>query len=160
MKRRLLFSLVALVLACLSGHAQSYRFLTSDNELPSSMINDLFQDHYGFVWIATENGLVRYDGARFVTFTNIPSDDHSLAHDFVTSLVEDRDGHLYISTYAGVQVFDYATNTFTQMSRGRMAAPLVRTPTTFSSTLRVRSIRQDIRPARFCCNKIALWHAS
>ena len=113
MKRRLLFSLVALVLACLSGQAQSYRFLTSDNELPSSMINDLFQDHYGFVWIATENGLVRYDGARFVTFTNIPSDDHSLAHDFVTSLVEDRDGHLYISTYAGVQMFDYATNTFT-----------------------------------------------
>ena len=113
MKRRLLFSLVALVLACLSGQAQSYRFLTSDNELPSSMINDLFQDHYGFVWIATENGLVRYDGARFVTFTNIPSDVHSLAHDFVTSLVEDRDGHLFISTYAGVQMFDYTTNTFT-----------------------------------------------
>ena len=114
MKTRLFSLLIAVVLTCLSGHAQSYRFLTSDKELPSSMTNDIFQDHYGFVWIATENGLVRYDGARFVTYTNSPSDRHSLAHDFVTSLVEDRDGHLYVSTYAGVQVFDYATNTFTE----------------------------------------------
>lgn len=114
MKTRLFSFLIAVVLTCLSGHAQSYRFLTSDKELPSSMTNDIFQDHYGFVWIATENGLVRYDGARFVTYTNSPSDRHSLAHDFVTSLVEDRDGHLYVSTYAGVQVFDYATNSFTE----------------------------------------------
>ena len=110
--RRKLFILTLLLLACLTGRAQSFRFLTSDNELPSSMINDLFQDHYGFVWIATENGLVRFDGARYVTYTNLPSDPHSLAHDFVTSLVEDRAGTLYISTYAGVQTYDYATNRF------------------------------------------------
>ena len=46
--RRKLFILTFLLLACLTGRAQSFRFLTSDNELPSSMINDLFQDHYGF----------------------------------------------------------------------------------------------------------------
>ena len=113
--RRKIFVFITIVLtACLTGRAQSYRFLTSDSELPSSMVNYLFQDHYGFVWIATENGLVRYDGARFVTYTNSPSDPHSLAHDFVTSLVEDRDHHLYISTYAGVQTFDYGTNRFSE----------------------------------------------
>ena len=113
--RRKIFVLITIVmLSCLTGRAQSFRFLTSDDELPSSMVNDLFQDHYGFVWIATENGLVRYDGARFVTYTNIPSDSHSLAHDFVTSLIEDRDGHLYISTYAGVQMYDYGTNRFSE----------------------------------------------
>lgn len=96
------------------GWAQSYRFFTSDNELPSSMVNGLYQDRFGFVWIATENGLVRYDGARFVTYTHAPSDQHSLAHDFVTSMTEDREGHLYISTYAGVQVYDYASNRFTE----------------------------------------------
>lgn len=113
MHRKLLL-LILVLLTFWSSRAQSYRFLTSDDELPSSMVNDLFQDHYGFVWIATENGLVRYDGARFVTYTNIPSDRHSLAHDFVTSLAEDREGHLYISTYAGVQLFDYATNGFSE----------------------------------------------
>lgn len=110
-----LFIIIALLwTACTAGWGQSYRFFTSDNELPSSMVNDLYQDHYGFVWIATENGLVRYDGARFKTYTHQPSDPHSLAHDFITSLAEDRDGHLYVSTYAGVQIYNYDTDSFTQ----------------------------------------------
>ena len=107
-----LLTLLFVLLSALAGQAQSYRLLTSDSELPSSMVNDIYQDRYGFIWIATENGLVRYDGARFVTFVHSPSDIRSLAHDFVTSLTEDRNGRLYVATYAGVQVFDRASCRF------------------------------------------------
>jgi len=114
MLRRIFILLVIAMLSIMGSMAQSYRFYTSDNELPSSMVNWLYQDRHGFVWIATENGLVRYDGARFVTYTHVPSDSHSLAHDFITSLAEDSKGHLYVSTYVGVQVYDYATNRFSE----------------------------------------------
>lgn len=92
--------------------AQSYKLFTSDNELPSSMITFVYQDHYGFMWIGTENGLVKYDGARFITYTHNPDDPNSLAHDYVTSLTEDKQGNLYLSTYAGIQVYNYSSNSF------------------------------------------------
>ena len=109
------FTIVAIFFLLLSGvYAQSYKLFTSDNELPSSMISYIYQDRFGFIWIATENGLVKYDGARFVTYTHSPSDPNSLAHDFVTALAEDKLGNLYVSTYAGVQVYSYATDHFSE----------------------------------------------
>lgn len=87
---------------------------TADNELPTSLISSIYQDQRGFIWIATENGLVRYDGARFVTYNHSKNDTHSLAHDFVTGLVEDHEGHLYVSTYTGIQRYDYLTDSFSE----------------------------------------------
>lgn len=114
MFRRLFVIIVVVLMSSTLCWTQSYRFLTSDSELPGSMINTIFQDHYGFVWIATENGLVKFDGARYVTYTHTPSDPRSLAHDFVSSLDEDPEGHLFVSTYAGVQIYDYASDRFTE----------------------------------------------
>ncbi|MDO4496791.1 MAG: two-component regulator propeller domain-containing protein, partial [Bacteroidales bacterium] len=113
MIRALLVLLTIMQLFVCRVCAQSYRHFTSDNGLPSTAISYLFQDSYGFVWIATENGLVRYDGARFATFVHNDNDSTSLAHDFVTSLAQDAHGRLFVSTYVGVQMYDYATNTFT-----------------------------------------------
>lgn len=94
--------------------AQTYNLFTADNELPSSSINSIYQDRHGFVWIATENGLVKYDGARFITYNSNRRDPHTLAHDFVTCMVEDHKGNLFVSTYSGVQVYDYNSDTFSE----------------------------------------------
>ena len=51
---------------------------TSERELPSSMVNQVFQDGDDVMWFATEDGLVRYDGAEFVTFQKDESDTTSL----------------------------------------------------------------------------------
>lgn len=112
MTKRLLFVVVLFQILIHSISAQSYRLFTTENGLPSTSITNLFQDRHGFFWIATENGLVRYDGARFVKYVHRDNDHTSLAHDFVTSLAEDFDGHLFVSTYMGVQVYDYNTDSF------------------------------------------------
>ena len=44
------------------------RLFTSDSELSSSLVNQIYQDRKGFIWIATYNGLDRYDGNNFQTF--------------------------------------------------------------------------------------------
>ena len=49
----------------LEGQTLSYRNLTTKDGLPSNTIYQIKQDKKGFIWIATANGLVRYDGRNF-----------------------------------------------------------------------------------------------
>ncbi|MEL1252248.1 ATP-binding protein [Flavobacterium sp. DGU38] len=45
------------------------RWYTADNnELPQSSVKAIIQDKYNFIWMTTENGLVRYDGNDFLAF--------------------------------------------------------------------------------------------
>ena len=69
------FSILILTLLSLSAKAQTYsstaqtyKLYTSDVELPSALVHDIFQDHTGVVWIATEDGLTRFDGVKFYTY--------------------------------------------------------------------------------------------
>ena len=45
-------------------HAQTGRMFTVERELSSSMVNSIYQSHDNIVWIATEDGLNKYDGAE------------------------------------------------------------------------------------------------
>lgn len=42
--------------------------ITYDDGLPSNQVNDITIDSYGFMWMATANGLCRYDGHSFITY--------------------------------------------------------------------------------------------
>ena len=48
--------------------AQMARLYTTENGLPNSQVNHIYQDSRGFVWISTENGLARFDGRDFRSF--------------------------------------------------------------------------------------------
>ncbi|UOG74093.1 ATP-binding protein [Hymenobacter tibetensis] len=66
--------------------------------LPQPFIYALAQDQAGYLWIGTAEGLVRYDGTEFVTF----STKDGLAEDFVTALyVQPQTGHVWVSHYQG-----------------------------------------------------------
>ncbi|HYE59437.1 MAG TPA: two-component regulator propeller domain-containing protein, partial [Rhodothermales bacterium] len=65
---------------------------------PSDYIFDLLQDRAGFIWMATDAGVVRYDGRDFVTWTTA----EGLPHNYVYTLHELPDGALWIGTYSGV----------------------------------------------------------
>ncbi len=43
----------------------------TDNGLPQNSIKDIIKDRYGFMWLATENGIIRYDGQSFIGYPNI-----------------------------------------------------------------------------------------
>lgn len=70
MQRRLLifFFLVGLVLDTYAAiELRSTRMRTSDG-LPNNSVRYIYQDSKGFLWLATLNGLSRYDGNSFLTF--------------------------------------------------------------------------------------------
>ncbi|WP_162303513.1 hybrid sensor histidine kinase/response regulator [Hymenobacter sediminis] len=66
--------------------------------MPQPFIYALTQDRAGYLWIGTAEGLVRFDGTEFVTFTT----KEGLAEDFVTRLyVHPRTGQLWVGHYQG-----------------------------------------------------------
>lgn len=101
----------------LSGvKAQSIRFrtLTLPKETHWGNISALAQDKQGYLWLATQNGLHRYNGYEFTSFLPNPSDTNSLASNWVESIAVDRRGMIWLGTFnAGLDRLDPATGTFT-----------------------------------------------
>jgi len=67
--------------------------------LPSSSITSLAQTPEGYLWIGTYNGLVRFDGVRFVSFD--PFNTPELEHEHIRYLSTDAQGTLWINTFNG-----------------------------------------------------------
>ena len=79
-------------------HLQRQFFLRDG--LPSNWIYDVVQTRDGYVWIATHNGLARYDGLRFRVFNR--SNTPTLPANDTRVLYESRDGSLWIGTVGGL----------------------------------------------------------
>ena len=68
--------------------------------LPQNTVMSIVQTRDGYLWCGTEEGLCRFDGARFTVFNR--GNSPGLMHNYVTSLYEDKDGVLWIGTWAGL----------------------------------------------------------
>ena len=79
----------------------AFERLTIEDGLSNNSINCILQTRDGFLWIATKDGLNRYDGQSFKIFKNIPLDSTSLPENYVMSLLESRDGTLWVGTWGG-----------------------------------------------------------
>lgn len=98
------FLSLALVCYCdfiLASASIHFDHLTTESGLPQSVVNDMTQDASGFVWIATQSGLARYDGYEFNIFRNDPADPTSLGGDWVWALASGAKGDLWIGTDSG-----------------------------------------------------------
>ena len=86
-------------LAPLTVSAQRYRFkyYSHGDGLKGSEVHCLFQDHTGFLWVGTADGLFRYDGAQFVPFH---AEDP--AANSIEALAETPDGTLWAGTLNGL----------------------------------------------------------
>ncbi|MEM9558187.1 MAG: two-component regulator propeller domain-containing protein [Acidobacteriota bacterium] len=81
--------------------AINFRHLGTEQGLSQGSVHALLQDRRGFMWLATQDGLNRWDGQRFVTYKHDPADADSLAAPHVWSLAEDAAGRLWIGTDGG-----------------------------------------------------------
>ncbi len=114
----LLALLLWLALPC-TGFAQKTAFekITIEQGLSQGMIFDILETCDGFLWVATKDGLNRYDGYNFKVFSNDPFDPFSLVDNTVTALFEDSRGWLWVGTEAkGLDLFDPRTGRFHHFS--------------------------------------------
>ena len=109
----LLFALSAQVL-----RAQGVRLITPNDGLSNSHITQIYQDSKGYIWIATENGLNKFDGYDFEVFFSIPNDSTSITSDFVLRVYEDSRGLFWVATSKGLLQYDRTKNEFSKWNLG------------------------------------------
>jgi ligand-binding sensor domain-containing protein/signal transduction histidine kinase len=95
---------LGLLLACLGGSAPAcaqytFDYWTTDNGLPQNSVTAITQTRDGYLWLATFDGLVRYDGVRFTVFDK--GNTKGLTSNRFTALCEDSAGALWIGTVDG-----------------------------------------------------------
>ena len=85
----------------------------TENGLPQNTVHAITQTRNGYIWIATEGGLARYDGINFRVFDkqNTPQ----LKSNYIRALLEDRAGNLWIGTAEGLVRMHTGNFTFTSI---------------------------------------------
>lgn len=90
-----------------------FKRISTEQGLPQPSVNSILRDSRGFVWIATEDGLSRFDGTEFRTFRHDPVDSTSLSHNVVHFIEEEEaTGNLWIGTVSGINYFDRSAESF------------------------------------------------
>lgn len=90
----------------------SVQSLGIENGLSNNSVRVVFQDHSGYIWVGTHDGLNRYDGYDFEVFRNRINDSTSIPHNFVYAIAEDKVGKLYVGTGQGVSLYNPASRKF------------------------------------------------
>ncbi|MFZ5939586.1 MAG: two-component regulator propeller domain-containing protein [Bacteroidota bacterium] len=98
-----LFVLLLLLFTANARTQNNFQFerITIDNGLSNNSINSVLQTRDGFLWIATKDGLNRFDGQGFRIYKHNPAENNSLPENYVMSLLEDRRGILWVGTWGG-----------------------------------------------------------
>lgn len=77
--------------------------------LCENMVTNILQDHVGFIWVATWDGIARYDGSRLVTFKSWPcSGEHPMPSNRITRMAVNSDGNIWC--LVGGRVFLFMRN--------------------------------------------------
>ncbi len=106
---RTVMILSPILFSCWTAHAldpkkaikqYSHQVWQIEDGLPQNQVESVLQTRDGYLWLATREGLARFDGARFVVFNreNTPGIKNNLFHTFY----EDRAGTLWIGTEGGL----------------------------------------------------------
>lgn len=106
------FSFITIWCCSLQVIAQTGMSYSTDNGLSSSLINQIFQDSRGFMWVATEYGLNKFDGTRFSNYKSVVGDSTSIKNNYVHVLFEDSHRNMLVGCIDGLMKYDRATNTF------------------------------------------------
>src|SRR5215831_302526 len=116
-----------------------FEHLTMRDGLSQSTVMSILQDSRGYLWLATESGLNRYDGYSIREYRRERGSAQGLASDYVWSIAEDSHGDLWLATMGGgVARWDRATDSFQRFRHD------ARNPDSLASD-RVRTLFIDAR---------------
>ncbi|MBL3655840.1 hybrid sensor histidine kinase/response regulator transcription factor [Fulvivirga sediminis] len=88
---------------------KQYKFhrLNETHGLTNNVINDICQDTLGQIWVATNEGLFRYQGFSFQKFIKNKDNPNLLHNNFVEHLYRDNANRIWLMTDDGVGLYSY-----------------------------------------------------
>ena len=96
-------------------HNLLFKRFFSSNGLPDERIRSIFQDHNGYLWIGTMNGICRYDGYSFKNFFKTKN-NNSISGNWAYTITEDASHNIWIGTNEGFSKFDQEKEIFVNYS--------------------------------------------
>ena len=105
----------------LSATEYRLRFFDDRNGLSHWLTSHVVQDSTGMVWVATWNGLNRFDGTRFVVFKTRPGDNISTPSDKFRHIKLTKDNNLYCLVEDSIFLFNTRTCAFDTLSAAQRA---------------------------------------
>jgi hypothetical protein len=118
-------------ICCLSVRAQKINIKQYgvSNGLPSSETYYVMQDSKSYIWIATDAGVVKYDGYNFITYTHTKG----LPDNTIFKIHEDRKGKIWFASYSGkLSWYEHETDSiYTIPVNGRLSKYISSTPVDF-----------------------------
>lgn len=92
----------------------NFKFITENAGLPYSFVNHILKDSEGYIWVATNYGIGRYDGYEFQNY-GMQTQPVRLKNDFVHKMCEDNFGRLWIGSEGGIDIIDLKTYTSVEL---------------------------------------------
>jgi sensor histidine kinase YesM/ligand-binding sensor domain-containing protein len=90
----------------------NFRHLSETDGLSNNMVYAITQDKRGIMWIATKNGLNRYDGTRIKKIFAHPKDTNALQSNFLPFIKTDFDGNIFLNYNSGFHILNPITNSY------------------------------------------------
>ncbi len=105
---------LTLLISTLSLSAEPYYFRQYgvQDGLSNNIINCITQDHQGFIWIATRDGVNRFDGYSFRVFRNDPDDPKSIGNNSISHIATDKNGVIWVATSRGFYKYNDVDESF------------------------------------------------
>ncbi|WP_053970121.1 hybrid sensor histidine kinase/response regulator transcription factor [Mangrovimonas sp. ST2L15] len=88
--------LILFFISTLLCNAQNIKHISVNEGLPQSFVSDLLEDHNGFIWISTRNGLARYEGHKLEILQHVPGEVNSLASNIISKLQKGEGNTIWI----------------------------------------------------------------
>ncbi len=114
-KIQFVFFVVVLISSVVAvAQENNYRFerITTDNGLSKNNVYNITQDSVGFMWFGTDYGLNRYDGYNVKQYFNIENDTTSLGSNYISGLLVDKSGNLWVATNGFIHLYLSETDNF------------------------------------------------
>ncbi len=88
------------------SQSPNLRYLGIEKGLSNNSVRAIYQDHNGFLWFGTYDGLNRYDGYEFTVFRNKLDDSTSLPYNYINVISEDKEHNLWVGTGQGIGIYN------------------------------------------------------
>jgi signal transduction histidine kinase/ligand-binding sensor domain-containing protein/CheY-like chemotaxis protein len=95
---------------------KAFRSLTTEMGLSHGDIFSFYQDHDGYVWIGTQDGLNKYDGIGFTVYKFNHKDSTSLSSSYVNCIYEDKQNNLWIGVLNGLCKYNRDKDNFERIT--------------------------------------------
>jgi len=92
--------------------AISFSHLTTKDGLSQSNVTSIIKDRKGFIWIATRDGLNKYNGYEFIVYRNDPEVASSISSSYTSEVFEDKAGNIWVGSAGGLDKFDREKDAF------------------------------------------------